>query len=89
MPGQQREPIRYPWFWVGVVALVSAGAPWYLSPGSFEPVVLGLPYWVWISVGLSIVFCLYVRWACLRLWSLVEEREEGGPGSPEEGAGPR
>jgi len=37
--------------------------------------VLGLPCWLWISVALSLVFCLYVRWACGRLWSLVGEDE--------------
>jgi len=72
----QREPIRFAWFWVGVLVLVAAGAPWYLRRGSFGPVVLGLPYWVWKSVALSIAFCVYVRWACLRLWSLVEDDEE-------------
>jgi len=72
---RRREPIGYPWFWAGAVLLVSAGSPWYLPPGSFEPVVLGLPCWLWISVALSLVFCLYVRWACGRLWSLVGEDE--------------
>lgn len=76
MTRDQREPIRHGWFWLGVAILVLAGSPWYLPPGSFEPVILGLPYWVWISVSLSFVFCLYVRWACLRLWNLAEEREE-------------
>lgn len=73
---RQREPIRYGWFWLGVLALVAGGSPWYLTPGSYEPVILGMPYWVWISAGLSLVFCLYVRWACLRLWSLSGGRDD-------------
>lgn len=87
MPGKPREPIRFAWFWAGAFALVSAGSPWYLRQGSLEPVFFGLPYWVWISVVLSLVFCVYVRWACLRLWSLVEDREDRGPESPDGEAG--
>jgi hypothetical protein len=76
-PGSLREPIRNPWFWCGALLFVSAGSPWYLPPGSFEPVLLGVPYWVWISVVLSLGFCLYVRWACLHLWSLPADGEAG------------
>lgn len=83
MPPKAREPIGYRWFWAGALALVAAGSPWYLRPGSYEPVILGLPYWVWISIVLSIGFCLYVRWACLHLWRLAEHDEDHGPGSPD------
>jgi len=79
VPNRPKEPIRQGWFWAGVAALVFAGSPWYLRSGSFEPILLGLPYWVWISIALSLVFCFYVRWACLNLWGL--EDEEDGPES--------
>lgn len=72
---QIREPIRFRGFWVGLFAILLAGVPWYLPTGSLEPTWLGVPYWVWISVVLSLVFCGYIRWACLRLWNIVEDDE--------------
>lgn len=35
-----------------------------------------------VSIVLSLVFCGYVRWACLRLWRIVEG-DERGPASGE------
>jgi len=83
-PGERREPIHSPWFWAWLGFLLLAGVPWYLPLGSVHPVLWGVPYWVWLSVGLSLVFGFSIRWGCLRLWRVgggdappVGERPDG------------
>jgi hypothetical protein len=71
-----REPIRNPWLWVAMAVVVLAGVPLYLPTGTVRPLVGGVPYWLWISIGATVAFSALTCWACLRQWNLAEPAEE-------------
>lgn len=75
-----------PWVWVGLLALVLAGVPWYLPEGTVGPVVLGFPVWTLVSVLSTLGVCLYLSWMLLRRWNVVEDVEENTAGRPPESA---
>lgn len=71
-----REPIRSPWLWVALVIVILAGVPFYLPPGSTQPLIAGVPYWLIISLAATLAFSTITCWACLRAWNLAEPEEE-------------
>lgn len=71
-----KEPVKKPWIWVALALVVLAAIPWYLPVGTVAPIILGVPYWVAISVVFSLVLCGYLSWLCLNEWDVVEEEEE-------------
>lgn len=71
-----REPIRKPWIWAWLVAILLLGIPWYLPSGVIEPVVLGLPLWTIVAIASSILLCGYLTWVISTQWNLVEDEEE-------------
>lgn len=76
---RSREPIRKPWIWVGLLAIVLVGIPWYLPPGTLHPLVFGLPAWTLVAVSSSVGLCGFLHWVLSRHWNLVEDTEESGP----------
>jgi hypothetical protein len=70
------EPVRSPWLWVVMTALVLASVPLYLPSGTVLPLVFGMPYWMVVSVVATVLFAAFTSWMCLRRWNLVEEQEE-------------
>ncbi|MFB5663414.1 hypothetical protein [Alteribacillus sp. HJP-4] len=79
-----KEPIKKPWIWIIMGALILFNAPWYLPVGSTEPYIFGLPYWALISILLSLFLCGFLSWLCLKEWHIVEELEEESKQSKEE-----
>lgn len=73
-----KEPIRKPWVWAVMTFIVLAAIPWYLPQGTIGFVVLGLPYWMLISVAFSLLLCGYLSWLCFTQWDIVEAEEESG-----------
>ena len=71
-----KEPIRKPWIWVLTVLILLASIPWYLPKGSIGFVLLGVPYWMLISVAFTLIMCGYVSWLCFTQWDVVEAEEE-------------
>ncbi|MDQ0429509.1 CHASE2 domain-containing sensor protein [Planomicrobium stackebrandtii] len=71
-----KEPIRKKWIWIVLVLIVLGNVPWYMPAGSYEPLILGIPYWAWIIVGFSLLLCAYLSWATLKHWNIVEDIEE-------------
>ena len=76
-----------------MVLITLAAIPWYLPKGTLGFVLLGVPYWMLISVAFTLLLCGYVSWLCFTQWDVVEEEEERGysgraentnPGSREE-----
>ncbi|HZH98162.1 MAG TPA: hypothetical protein VEX38_04260 [Fimbriimonadaceae bacterium] len=74
----KKEPIRKPWIWVVMALIMLAAIPWYLPAGTIGFVLLGVPYWMLISVAFSLLLCGYLCWLCFTQWDVVEEEEEGG-----------
>lgn len=73
--GPLREPVRIPWIWVVITAVVVAGVPLYLPVGSIDPIWFGVPYWLVLSVAAAIVMSAVISVVCLRWWSLAEPEE--------------
>ncbi|WP_119068377.1 hypothetical protein [Rubrobacter indicoceani] len=71
-----KEPIRKPWIWVVMAIILLAAIPWYLPGGTVSPIILGMPYWAFISLVFSLSLCAYLSWLCLYEWDVVEEEEE-------------
>lgn len=71
-----KEPIRRPWLWLVLAALVIFNAPWYLPEGSIEPLVLGVPWWVVVVLVLSVGLSAFLSWVCVTQWNIVEDEEE-------------
>ncbi|MBQ0924558.1 hypothetical protein [Saccharopolyspora endophytica] len=75
------EPIRLRSLWVGMAVIVLFGVPFYLPPGTTHPMVLGVPYWMAISVVSTLLFAALTSWICLRRWNIDEPEEEAGGGA--------
>ena len=71
-----REPIRSPWVWITMAVIILAGTPLYLPQGTVFSLVLGVPYWVAISVAFTVVFSAFVSWLCMNWWNIAEPEEE-------------
>ncbi|GAB3292828.1 hypothetical protein GCM10027563_32220 [Parasphingorhabdus pacifica] len=81
--------MRQPWLWVGVIAIILAGIPWYLPEGAITPIVLGVPLWTLSAVGSSVALCGFLHWALSRHWNLVEDDEEATTGPTDTAPGER
>ncbi len=75
------EPIRIRSLWCAMAFIVLAGVPFYLPPGSTHPMVLGIPYWVVVSLLFTFLFAALTSWTCLRRWNIQEPEEEAGGGA--------
>ena len=61
------EPRRHPLFML-LVALCALGTAPFLFIGSQPVVVLGLPLWLWSSIGFTVALSLLTAWGILRYW---------------------
>lgn len=82
-----KEPARKPWIWVVMVLVMLAAIPWYLPKGTMGFVLLGVPYWMFISVAFTLLMCAYVSWLCFTQWDIVEGEEENGDSGKTENTG--
>ncbi|MEQ3552312.1 hypothetical protein WIS52_17705 [Pseudonocardia nematodicida] len=87
-PAAEREPIRSPWLFAVLFALVLVGTPLWYPTGAIEPLVFGVPFWFAIAVATTVLFSAMCCWICLRRWNLVEpvEQATGAPIGPVPGA---
>ena len=65
----EREPIKQRWYIPGLLVCIVLSIPWYYEPHHLGRVVLGLPVWVWVSLGCSIACGALTALAALRFWS--------------------
>ena len=65
---KRRQPFRKGWIWVIYVGLFILSIPWYL-PGESPPSIwLGLPYWVWISLSVTLAIALFTVFVIRHYW---------------------
>jgi uncharacterized membrane protein len=71
----KKEPIKNGKLWIifGVIFLLSV--PWYLPAGSYQPLVLGMPYWALIVIIMSVVLSSFLTYVIKHHWQLDEEDE--------------
>ena len=59
-------------YWVSVLALLLLGIPWYRTPGTQDPLVLGMPMWASVALVSAIAIAALTAWAALRLWHAMQ-----------------
>lgn len=76
----KKEPIKNGKLWIifGVLFLLSV--PWYLPVGSYKPLILGIPYWGWIVLLVSLAFSATITYAIKYLWITEEDNSESKEG---------
>lgn len=72
-----REPVRIKWIWPVLVVIVLLGVPWYLPQGSLEPIIMGFPYWAFISLVMTIALALFLGYVILNCWNMEVLLDEG------------
>lgn len=72
-----REPVRIKWIWPVLVVIVLLGVPWYLPQGSIEPIIMGFPYWAFISLVMTIALALFLGYVILNCWNMEVLLDEG------------
>ncbi|MFC3041157.1 hypothetical protein ACFOGI_12990 [Virgibacillus xinjiangensis] len=72
----KKEPIRYWKIWVVLFILLSLSVPWYLPAGTYEPLILGVPYWAYIIMGVSLLISITLTYVLDRYWQMTDEEEE-------------
>ena len=65
----RKEPLQKRWFLPLVVLLVLASVPWYLPTGFVGEFYGGLPVWIWITLGCSVLIAGVTCYVALRSWS--------------------
>ena len=64
----QKEPVQLRWFLPAVVVLVVASVPWYLPTGFVGRIYAGLPIWIWMTLGCSLLIAVVTSFVALRSW---------------------
>lgn len=81
MKKSYKEPIQHKWIWVVLVFIALAGVPWYLPVNTIYPIILGLPYWAFISLVASIALGIFLNYVIKNCWEmeiLKEDSENNG-----------
>ncbi|GIO24041.1 hypothetical protein [Oceanobacillus sp. J11TS1] len=76
---QKKEPIKNLKIWIVLIILFILSVPWYLPTRSYEPLILGVPYWAWIILGVSLAISIvltYILKNCLHMADEDESWEE-------------
>ncbi len=71
-PGEQlktKEPAQA-WIWVVVAILLFFCVP-YFFVGTYEPLVLGLPFWFLTVLAASLALVVFTVYVILREWRLA------------------
>ncbi|WP_152656576.1 hypothetical protein [Oceanobacillus sp. CFH 90083] len=72
---QKKEPIKNWRIWVVLIVLFVLSVPWYLPTGSYEPFILGVPYWAWIILGVSLAISIVLTYILKHHWHMTDEEE--------------
>jgi hypothetical protein len=73
MPPTPDEPFRHVWVWVVYAVLFALAIPWYFPGGRPEPIWLGFPRWVAVSLGATLAIAGFTAYVIERYWSEDEE----------------
>ncbi|MFD1414931.1 hypothetical protein [Oceanobacillus jeddahense] len=72
---QKKEPIKNWKIWIILLILLIFSVPWYLPTGSYEPFILGIPYWAWIILGVSLIISVVLTLILKYCWQMTDEEE--------------
>lgn len=63
------QPNAHPWIWLVYLALFALAVPWYLPAITAERYLLGLPLWVTVSLGASVLIALFTVYVIQSFWA--------------------
>jgi hypothetical protein len=63
-----QEPLQRRWFLPLVVLLILASVPWYRPTGLVGHIYGGLPLWIWVTLGCSLLIAVLTCYVTLRSW---------------------
>jgi hypothetical protein len=75
MKQAKKEPIRNWKIWVIFLIIFFLGVPWYLPVGSYEPIILGFPYWALIVLVMSLIMSAFLTYVLNKEWQMEDEEE--------------
>ena len=78
MIGDRKHGMLRWWIWCVYAALTVVGIPWYW-PRDDATIVLGLPAWVVVALGVSVAASGFTLWLLLRYWP-PDDEAAGEPG---------
>lgn len=70
---KRKEPIKNWKLWIPLVILFILAVPWYLPTGSFNPIILGVPYWALIIMGISVIISITLTYIVKNHWQMTDE----------------
>ncbi|RCW78241.1 hypothetical protein DER71_1593 [Halanaerobium sp. DL-01] len=77
-----KEPIKTKWIWVVLAIIILSGVPWYLPEGTYNPIILGFPYWAFISIISAVALAIFLNYVIDKFWNMevlekkIEEEKE-------------
>jgi len=73
---RKKEPIKHKKIWIVLIVLYVLSVPWYLPKGTYAPIILGIPYWGWIVLGVSLAISITLTYVIKNYWQLTNEENE-------------
>jgi len=70
---KRKEPIKNWKLWIPLIILFILAVPWYLPTGSFNPIILGVPYWALIIIGISFIISITLTYIVKNHWQMTDE----------------
>lgn len=73
---RKKEPIKHKKIWIVLIVLYVLSVPWYLPKGTYTPIILGIPYWGWIVLGVSLAISITLTYVIKNYWHLSDEENK-------------
>lgn len=71
----KKEPIKSKRLVFGFLAVVALSIPWYFAQGTYEPLILGFPYWAFASLVFTVVLAMFSSWIIDTQWDEAASEE--------------
>lgn len=71
-----KEPIKTLWIWPVIAVISLATIPWLFTSGSYTLSLFGLPSWMLVSIGATIVLAIFMTYVINNFWDMKELIDE-------------
>jgi hypothetical protein len=68
VPRVPDEPRFHPWIWIVYALLLAVSIPWYFPREGPEPIWLGFPRWVTVSLMADVAMAVFTAFVIHRYW---------------------
>ena len=70
MKKEVKEPIKIKWIWIVLLVISLISVPWYLPKGTIYPIVLGFPFWTFISFVSAVGLSIFLNYVISNCWDM-------------------